>query len=115
MPIRIEVIGDTAEAVLAELASLSQVLIDRGVAPSSIEQVGTVAGKTVTKDPLDGNHALQEALTLLRKHYENKELRPEFKSLLAEFQVKAFGDIKADRGVSLLARVAQILQSKGVE
>jgi hypothetical protein len=114
MTIRIEVIGDDAKTVLTELAQIAKTLIQGGVPEDTIQTVGKVAGQPVKNDDiLDGNTARENALNLLRKHYEDQSLRPALRKLLDQFNVKAFGDVKADQGVSFLARVIEILNENG--
>lgn len=116
MPVKIivEVIGDNAEFAVGDLFTIVQKLQAAGVSPGQI--VATAAGEEVrVADPLDGNTAKENALVLLRKHYETPDLRKHFKPLLDEFGIKAFGEIPGEKGVSFLTRVIEILRNKGVE
>lgn len=113
MPVEIKVYGDTAEQALEDLKKVMGALNAEGVNDDKIVGVAYVAQKPVTKDPLDGNVAREEALTLLRRHYEDTALRPHFKDILAKFGVKAFGEVPPEKGVSFLAEVTKILRQQG--
>jgi len=113
MTIRIEVTGEDARSVMNELAQIARLLVQGGVPEDAVQTVGKVAHVVKEDSILDGNTARENALTLLRKHYEDKDIRPALRNLLRDFKVKAFGEVKADQGVVFLAKVLEVLRENG--